>query len=210
MKSYPPLPPSGTSCGTKLRHKKRLPFFGRSYISLWRLMSAAGKCRLRSTKVSLVTARSRWNWWNIGFLAIHSLNKGGDVLPISCGNSLPKRGTLAQGNLFVWCNAFLTNLCARHWSGFSWGVVFHGSFGANKMICCLMRCNGPLNFEEIQHLQNWSYPVQSTTLIIPISECGTNSWITHYFAKAQNWWELKFLLSVTKFMNRCSFTINVF
>jgi hypothetical protein len=41
-------------------------------------------------KSCLTATRSRWNWWSIGSLAIHSLNKGGGMLLISCGNSLPK------------------------------------------------------------------------------------------------------------------------
>jgi hypothetical protein len=30
---------------------------------------------------------------------------------------LPKEGTLARGNHFLWCDAFLMNLCARQWNG---------------------------------------------------------------------------------------------
>lgn len=47
-----------------------------------------------------------------------------------------------------------------------------------------------------------------TTLIMPISEGGTNSWSMHYLAKSQSCWGLEFKLSGSKFTNTCSFTIS--
>lgn len=47
------------------------------------------------------------------------------------------------------------------------------------------------------------------TLIITLSACGTNSYKNmHYFAKSQNEWGLKLLLSETIFMNTWSFIIH--
>lgn len=46
------------------------------------------------------------------------------------------------------------------------------------------------------------------TLIIPICVCGTKSWNMCYFAKSQNQWGLKFILSDIKFLNTCLFTIH--
>jgi hypothetical protein len=77
-------------------------------VTKWR-----GKSQERLTKLAHIVARNWWIQWNIGSLAVHSLDKGGDMLLISCGNSLPKEGTLARGNHFLWCDAFLMNLCAR-------------------------------------------------------------------------------------------------
>ena len=90
MKFPPSTSPKWNIIGTKLRHKKRLPFFGRSSIRQWWLMSGMEKSQWRLTKVALIVAHSRWNWWNIGSIVVHSLNKGGDMLPTSFGNSLPK------------------------------------------------------------------------------------------------------------------------
>ena len=45
------------------------------------------------------------------------------------------------------------------------------------------------------------------TLIISISEGGTNSWSMHYLAKSQSYRGLKFLMCDTKFMNTCSISI---
>ena len=47
-----------------------------------------------------------------------------------------------------------------------------------------------------------------TTLIIPISEGGTNSRHMHNLAKPQSYRGLKLLPSDIKFMNTCSFTVD--
>ena len=65
------LPLSGISFGTKLRHKNRLPFFGRLYLRLWQWMSGVGKSQWRLTKVAFIVARNCWNQWSIGFSTIH-------------------------------------------------------------------------------------------------------------------------------------------
>ena len=102
----PPLPLNGIFYGTKLRHKKRLFFSGQSFIRLWQFMSGVGKFQQRLTKVAPIVAHSRWNQWNTCSSVVLLLNKGGNMLLISCANSLPKEGTLAHGNLSSWCNAF--------------------------------------------------------------------------------------------------------
>ena len=50
--------------------------------------------------------------------------------------------------------------------------------------------------------------IHATTLIIPISTCGIDSWNMHYYAKSQNQWRLKFLMSDVRFMNTCLFIIH--
>lgn len=100
------------------------------------LISGTRKSWQRSTKVALIAAHSRLNWWNVDSTTILSLNKGGGMPPTSCGNSLPKEGTSARKNHLIWCNVFSINLCATHFNnlvpyGFSWGVVFYGLYGAN-------------------------------------------------------------------------------
>ena len=79
--------------------------------------------------------------------------------PTSCGNSLTKEGNSPHKNPFLWCNASLINLCARHLNGLvafgsSWGVVFHGLSSANGMILCLMINNGPLR----KHVKSFGTP----------------------------------------------------
>ena len=83
------------------------------------------------------------------FSTIHLLDKDGGMLLTSCGNSLSKKVILVCTNLFIWCNASLIKLCARHWndstaSGFSWGVVFRGVSGTNETISFLVLRNNPL------------------------------------------------------------------
>ena len=58
------------------------------------------------TKVYPTATHIRWNRWNIGSSVVHSLNKGGCTLRISCGNSLPNEGPLAYINPSPLCNAF--------------------------------------------------------------------------------------------------------
>ena len=48
----------------------------------------------------------------------------------------------------------------------------------------------------------------STTPIISIRVCGTNSWNMHYFAKSQNEWGVEFFKSDTKLMNACLLIIH--
>ena len=96
----PPPPPSGISSGTKLRHKKRRLSSGRSSIRQWWLMSGVVKSRWRLTKVAPIVALSRWNQWNIGSTVVHWLNTGGDTLPTSFGNSLPKKKNLGPRKSF--------------------------------------------------------------------------------------------------------------
>ena len=122
-------------------------------------MSGVGRSRQRLTEVAFIVARSRWNKWNIGSSTIHLLIKNGSTLLTSCGNSLPKEVSLVRGNLFLWCNVSLMNLCARHWNDsitldFCWGLVFYGLIGANEMIWFLMLFNGPLR----KHVKSFGTP----------------------------------------------------
>ena len=39
----------------------------------------------------------------------YPFDMGGSMMLISVGKILPKEGTLAQGNPWLWCNAFLIN-----------------------------------------------------------------------------------------------------
>jgi len=113
----------------------------------------------RLTKVALIEAHSQLNRWNIDSTSVLSLNKGGDMPPTSCGNSLPKEGISARKTHFLWWNASSINLCARYLNGSvafgsSWGVVFHGLSSANKMILCLMINNGPFR----KHVKSFGTP----------------------------------------------------
>ena len=143
MKFPSPLPLSGTSSCTKLRHEKRLPFFSRSSIRLWQWMSGMGKSRRRLTKVAHIIAYRRWNQ------SLESVEHRFFSCPLAqqrwryATNTVwqlfAKRGNLGCKIPFLWCNAYLINLCAKHWNdlvayGFSWGVVSRGLFGANGII----------------------------------------------------------------------------
>ena len=82
---------------------------------------------------------NQWNRLNTCFTTVHRLNKGGNTLPTSFGNSLQIRRILVQESLFIWCSVFLINLCAKYLIdsitfGSFWAKVFHGLFGANELI----------------------------------------------------------------------------
>lgn len=100
MKFPNPLPLNGMLSSTNLRHKKNLPFSCWSSTRSWRLMSGVGKSQWILTNIAPTATHSRWNQWNIGSFVALLLNKGGGMPLISCGNSLPKEGTMARGTLF--------------------------------------------------------------------------------------------------------------
>lgn len=73
-------------------------------------------------------------------------------------------------------------------------VCFQAVHGPNSAFVSTR--NSP--FDPLVH-----WPI--STLIIPISACGTNSWNAYYSAKSQNEWGLNFLTSDVKVMNTCAF-----
>ena len=68
-------------------------------------MNGVGKSQQTLTNVAPIAA---YNWCNIGSLVALLLNKGGGMPLISCGNSLPKHGTLARGNVSMMQCLFLS------------------------------------------------------------------------------------------------------
>ena len=107
------------------------------------------KSRRRLTKVALMATNNMGSRLNIGSIVVHSLNKGGDMLPTSFGNSFPKEGISGHENPLLWCNASLINLCARHLNGWIaigsfWEAVFHGLSSTKGMIWFVMILQWPV------------------------------------------------------------------
>ena len=122
-------------------------------------MSGMVKSWLRLTKFALIVAPNRWNQWNIGSTVVHWLNMGGNTLPTSFGNSLPKRRISARGSLFLWCNVCLINLCVIHSNGLVTSdsfleAVFRGLTSVNEMIWFSTICNGTLR----EHVKSFGTP----------------------------------------------------
>jgi hypothetical protein len=57
-------------------------------------------------KVTLAAAHNRLNQCNVHTTAVHSLKKGGGMLPTSSGNYLLKEGISASGNPFSLMQCF--------------------------------------------------------------------------------------------------------
>jgi len=100
MKFLPPLPLSGIPSSTKLRYNKRLFSSSQSSTRQGQLMNGEVKSSRRLTKIALTAAHSWSSRWSIDCIAVYSLNKGGDTLSTSCGNSLLKRGKLGPHKSF--------------------------------------------------------------------------------------------------------------
>ena len=75
-----------------------------------------GRIMVEMDTIVLDAACNRWSQWSMGSSTALSLNKGGDMLLTSCGNSLPKKVTLVRINPPLRCNASLVNLYAKLWT----------------------------------------------------------------------------------------------
>lgn len=106
----PSTSPKWNNIWNKAKAQKRRHSCGWSSTRQWRLTSGMVKSLRRLTNVALIVAHIRWSRLNVGSIVVHSLNKGGSILPTSFGNSLPKGGISDHKIFFLWCNVSLTNI----------------------------------------------------------------------------------------------------
>lgn len=101
-------------------------------------MNGMGKSQWRLEKIAPITVYKFWSRWSTCSWVARWLNNCGVMRPTSPSNSLLKEVTLALRSLFLCYNDSLINLSTNIWRysiefGFSWELVFHRSYGGNRM-----------------------------------------------------------------------------
>ena len=101
-----------------MKYIKRWHSFGQSsirqspFIHVWG-MKAIVKSQRRLTKIFLIAALCRWNWWSTCSTTVPSLDTGGYTLQPLFDNSLPEKKNWLAKVLFYVIVSFV-NLWAKH------------------------------------------------------------------------------------------------